>query len=183
MNLDEFYEKRPGSGVWYRPGDRGTHAYELRVCQNDECGAKFMGVRDGDKGRFCSHSCDSRHRRLSNAGYFGRHGRVKEVRGPAKNYLCVDGCGRQALDWSQIRRTTGQEPEDYKPRCRSCHHGYDIESWPRGEAKHNAKLTDGRVRGIRASVGVTGVELAEVHGVSPQTIQKARNGKTWKHIK
>jgi hypothetical protein len=51
----------------------------------------------------------------------------------------------------------------------------------RGESHANAKLTSEAVRDIRAS-GLVAELLAERHGVSPQTISRIRNRKSWKHV-
>lgn len=52
-----------------------------------------------------------------------------------------------------------------------------------GEARHNAKLTGGRVKIIRARhIGVSKTLLAKQFGVSISTISRALSGETWKHI-
>jgi hypothetical protein len=63
-------------------------------------------------------------------------------------------------------------------------------SWPRryperikrGEDHGQAKLCEADVRAIRAS-GETGIALAERYGVSDSVIFRAKNRKTWKHVK
>lgn len=114
--------------------------------------------------------------------YRGRHFRVARKRGPASQFPCVNGCGREAQDWSQIHGTTGEDPAHYEPRCRSCHVKYDKENPARGEAHGSAKLTEAKVRGIYVSVGATQRELAELHGVHHTTIKDIRLGRLWKHI-
>ena len=52
---------------------------------------------------------------------------------------------------------------------------------PRGEANHNAKLTDDAVRAIRASSERIYV-LARRYGVSDIIIARVRNGTGWKHV-
>lgn len=53
---------------------------------------------------------------------------------------------------------------------------------PRGEQKAAAKLTDEKVREIRASVGVTTAQLARDFGVDKSTIKAVREGTTWRHV-
>jgi hypothetical protein len=52
----------------------------------------------------------------------------------------------------------------------------------RGTRHANAKLTDARVRTIRASPA-THTDLARKYGVTKQVISAVRKGKTWKHVK
>lgn len=63
------------------------------------------------------------------------HKRVKKLRGPARDYACVD-CGVDAADWSfshyddvPCRTSWGaaysMNPDHYRPRCRPCHVKYD----------------------------------------------------------
>lgn len=51
----------------------------------------------------------------------------------------------------------------------------------RGEAHHDAKLTESAVRAILAS-SLSHVALAERYGVSRRAIYDVRSGRTWKHI-
>jgi hypothetical protein len=82
-------------------------------------------------------------------GYTAAHGRVKRVRGLAEALMCVD-CGGPATDWSLKKdarharaATSGREaglryshdPNDYDPRCRSCHGKYD--GWGRSDIGAN----------------------------------------------
>ena len=62
--------------------------------------------------------------------YFGRHWRLHQARGKAKNHDCAscaeDGIRKRALDWAQVHGETGDDPwTDYLPLCRSCHIRYD----------------------------------------------------------
>lgn len=179
-----FFERRPDSGIWYRSPKRGATSYEPRVCANPDCplpGGEFMGSRQKGRGQFCSNECKQRARRKPDARYHTLHQRVRRARGSASDQTCVD-CGQAAAEWSQIQGTTGQEPEHYEPRCEGCHTAYDTESHMRGEDSPNAQLSEARVRGIKASVGATQRELAEIHGVSRKTIHNVLNGKAWRHI-
>lgn len=55
---------------------------------------------------------------------------------------------------------------------------------PRGEAWHNSKLTEAKVREIRAAKasGLTFKELARIHNMSVMAIHKLVTRKTWAHI-
>jgi hypothetical protein len=52
---------------------------------------------------------------------------------------------------------------------------------PKGEERHNAILTEDRVRYIRAS-NERGIDLAERFGVKPTTVAAIRKRRLWKHI-
>lgn len=89
------------------------------------------------------------------------HANVRAARGKASMQDCID-CGKFALDWSHRHDTDPSDPNNYDPRCRSCHNKYD---GPRGGAKignnnaygnqnrlghtntaeHNAKLSQTRI--------------------------------------
>jgi len=68
-------------------------------------------------------------------GKQGAHDRVKALRGPASDRLCVE-CGHPADHWSLTTRPPGTwspNPEDYDPRCASCHKLFDNEWCSREE--------------------------------------------------
>lgn len=54
------------------------------------------------------------------------HRFIEEQKGRAAAYRCID-CGGAAKDWS-YKDPLGfsEDPDDYKPRCVSCHRKYDI---------------------------------------------------------
>lgn len=58
------------------------------------------------------------------------HRRVRRIKGKASEYKCVgDGtntCDRQAREWSNKDHLYSLNPNDYQPRCYSCHKKYDI---------------------------------------------------------
>ena len=73
--------------------------------------------------------------------YISAHNRVRQIRGHAKIYFCID-CTNQASDWSLKHDAPGMlvvkdgDPRyigslysldvmDYEPRCRTCHMKYD----------------------------------------------------------
>ena len=62
--------------------------------------------------------------REEHLAYRKRHRDVRRARGRADEFYCTD-CPEIARDWSQIHDTTGEDPFDYEPRCRSCHSVYD----------------------------------------------------------
>jgi hypothetical protein len=171
-----FYEKRPGSGVWYHRDKSAKYA--LRTCENRECGREFMGDRGKDRGRFCSMTCKAQSERQANPSYKARHERIYRARGCASQYPCAD-CGQPAAEWSQVHGTTGNDPGHYVARCKPCHTTYDGQF---GETHASATLTDAQVYGIWASTGATQQEIAELHGTTRETVSAIRTGRKWKHL-
>lgn len=49
------------------------------------------------------------------------HKRLHRKYGPASQFSCADGCGRQARDYSNETGNYTDDIADYRPRCRSCH--------------------------------------------------------------
>lgn len=70
--------------------------------------------------------------------YVSAHARLRRVRGPAKQFDCVD-CGQQAKEWSYCYTDANQQesssgpysadPSHYEPRCSSCHKTFDNRMW------------------------------------------------------
>lgn len=59
----------------------------------------------------------------------------------------------------------------------------DYSNAQRGEARHNAALTDAKVREIRAAAhSTTRAALARRYGVNITTICSVVDGRTWKHV-
>jgi ribosome-binding protein aMBF1 (putative translation factor) len=61
-------------------------------------------------------------------------------------------------------------------------HGRREKSYRRGDAHHNAKLTDDDVRAIRrdyAAGGISQYQLADRHGVSQGAISHVLRGRNW----
>lgn len=70
--------------------------------------------------------------------YHAAHKRIRLARGRAADHACID-CGGPARDWAfnhdtpeeRVRvdpvfgRTYSMDPDDYDPRCHSCHMKYD----------------------------------------------------------
>ena len=77
------------------------------------------------------------------ASYAAVHLRLRTERGPARTHPCVD-CGEGAHDWSyngldehEVRSPRGVysvNPNNYDPRCRSCHRQYDARMRKEGDA-------------------------------------------------
>jgi hypothetical protein len=74
-------------------------------------------------------------------GYIAAHERIKTRRGRASEYLCADGCGRQAHDWSYSHNSDDERVQAhgynagrvysldvwaYDPRCTTCHRKFDF---------------------------------------------------------
>ena len=68
---NEYYERRPGSGIWYRlpKTAKPASAYSRLTCGS--CDGEFMGLRRSRasssrlKGRYCSPECESIGKRTS----------------------------------------------------------------------------------------------------------------------
>lgn len=63
-------------------------------------------------------------------GYCSKHSRIRKIKGHASKCKCVgDGinkCDRYADDWSNVDHDYSLNPDEYQPRCRSCHIKYDF---------------------------------------------------------
>lgn len=53
---------------------------------------------------------------------------------------------------------------------------------PKGEAAHNSKLTEDDVREIRATTGMTQIEMGKKYGVHSSIISEILSGKRWSHV-
>ena len=120
--------------------------------------------------------------------YKGAHSRLFYVRGKASQHQCID-CSKQALDWSHIHGTDPDNPDNYEPRCRSCHLTYDHIGAGRtdrvGELNGRAKLSESDVREIRKMLanGVFQHRIAHIFDVSQAAIMCISTGRTWTHVK
>ena len=132
----------------------------------------------------CSRACGNElartARQAANPSYDVWHKRVKKARGPASGYVCVD-CGAPAEDWSTVNPSSPDVRVRFQPRCRKCHRDYDGIV---GEGNPRAKLTDEKVRALRArrADGLTYKQLAVEFGISDVSACAAVNGKTWAHV-
>lgn len=61
---------------------------------------------------------------MDRPGYFGCHRRVRQLRGPAREQVCVD-CGEQARHWAHIHDTDPGDAQNYQAMCQKCHFKYD----------------------------------------------------------
>jgi hypothetical protein len=74
--------------------------------------------------------------------YEGWHSRIRNARGSADGYQCVD-CGQQANDWSYDHASDSEttspdgpyalDMDHYQPRCRRCHIALDFAYVGRGQ--------------------------------------------------
>jgi hypothetical protein len=97
------------------------------LCEKHERRVRLYGDPDGQAERYIADELLT---------YFGAHRRVRLLRGPARQYRCVDGCGNQARDWSYDHACSREQvdsqglpfspdPNRYQPRCRACHIVFD----------------------------------------------------------
>jgi len=158
---------------------RGQSRYEQKHCP--VCGVLAMIRRDH---RSCSRACGYElaraARQTASPSYDVWHKRVKQARGPASGYPCVD-CGEPADDWSTIDPSSGDIRRRFQPRCRKCHRRYDGAA---GAGNPRAKLTDDTVRKLRArrADGLTYRQLAAEFGISDASACAAVNRKTWAQV-
>jgi hypothetical protein len=112
---------------------------KTRLCEIDGC----------DRKHFSSGCCEMHYRRMARTGvpgppekmrdfvlgvitsYSAAHAKLIRDRGPASQFPCID-CGEQAEEWSYRYNEPGEfawstDPDDYDPRCRSCHRKFDKE--------------------------------------------------------
>lgn len=125
-------------------------------------------------------------------GYRAVHWRLKQFRGPARDYLCVD-CPGQAEEWSYVgplENTYSTNPDDYQPRCRRCHRKLDIGPGRevsayrrRGESHPDARLMATDVAAIRAAVaaGESQSAVARRYGVTRQYVWDIKEGRARKY--
>jgi hypothetical protein len=158
---------------------RGQSRYEQKRCP--VCGVLAMIRRDH---RSCSRACGYElaraARQAASPSYDVWHKRVRQARGPASGYACVD-CGEPAQDWSTVDPSSGDVQGRFQPRCRTCHRRYDGAA---GAGNPRAKLTDDTVRKLRArrGDGLTYRQLAAEFGISDVSACAAVNRKTWAHV-
>ena len=103
---------------------------------------------------------------------------------------CPDGDRRDCVRPSHLwLGTTADNMADMVRKGKSAkgkRHGLAIhpESIRRGEHHHAAKLTDAKVREIRALIqsGMLGKDIATLYGVGPHIISSVKTKKTWRHV-
>jgi 5-methylcytosine-specific restriction endonuclease McrA len=81
--------------------------------------------------------------------------------------------------WGSERREA--ELAKCRPLCRDCHRAKTNTEIARGEQIGVAKLTEIKVREIRAS-NLPGRQLGRLYGVDEKAIRAIRRGTTWKHV-
>jgi hypothetical protein len=59
--FEGFYERRAGSGTWYRTSNEPGPSYRPAKCEHPKCGKPFMArrVARGVVARFCSRRCSN----------------------------------------------------------------------------------------------------------------------------
>lgn len=136
-------------------------------------------------------------RRKTPETYRQVHKRLVCDKGSASTHSCVD-CGGQAQGWSHDwptwedvaqdikhpRATFSTNLDAYVPRCKPCHTRLDHTpaAWNFGGGRAGGyKLTEADVVWIR-TCGLRSIYLAELFGVGPDTIWRARVGKSWKFL-
>ena len=72
-------------------------------------------------------------------GIVGRHRRIIKLKGKASDHLCID-CNKQAFDWSNVDHLYSLNPDDYQPRCKSCHNIFDIRYNNRPKNQYDKRL-------------------------------------------
>src|SRR6516225_3430523 len=158
---------------------RGPPKYQHQRCP--VCGTPAVIRRDH---KSCSRACGYQLARVTwqapNPSYDVWHHRVNKTRGPASRHACAD-CGSPAQDWSTVNPSSDDIEIRFQPRCRRCHRVYDGAV---GEGNRRAKLTNGKVRQLRArrADGLTYRQLAAEFGISDVTARAAVNRKTWAHV-
>lgn len=158
---------------------RGQPRYQWKHCP--VCGTLAL-IRRGHRScsRACGYQLSRAARQAADPSYDGWHHRVTKARGPASGYACVD-CGQPAQDWSTVNPRSDDIRARFQPRCRKCHRSYDGAT---GSGNPRAKLTDGKVRQLRAlrAAGLTYRQLAAEFGISDVSAWAAVNGRTWVHV-
>lgn len=127
---------------------------------------------------------------LDDPEYQANHRRVRKVRGDARFLPCVD-CKVCDSTWSHIKDTDKTDPDNYEPRCYSCHGKYDYTDERRTKlsatmAEKNGKLTAEDVLEIRrlyASGKISNQHtLARMYGISHPYVNGILHRRKWKHI-
>jgi hypothetical protein len=111
------------------------------------------------------------------------HARIRRERGLASEYECVD-CRSIADDWSWIHDSDRYNIWNYESRCHDCHVIYGLPLVIKGEDHYLSKLSDDKVRIIRAlhKRGDGQLSISKRFGVHPTTIRDVIKHKTWKHV-
>lgn len=101
--------------------------------ERGELSGKNNGMygRTGDKHPMFGRTGEKSHLWKEDDIKYGRkHKRIIEQKGKASDYKCVgDGinsCNKQARHWSNVDHLYSLDPDNYQPRCVSCHRKYDI---------------------------------------------------------
>lgn len=123
------------------------------------------------------------------------HSRLRDYRGSASNYQCMN-CDEQAAEWSCIGNKnfsdlSGGKPveysidiDDYVAMCHPCNVACGT---ARGEEHPNSRLTEEQARYLQERAAAENGQLpwdqlAHDLGVHPTTIRLAAQGETWSHL-
>jgi hypothetical protein len=125
-------------------------------CQCD-CGGTVITI-GGSLRRGAVNSCGCiRRNNHSHITYEAAHIRVKQAKGPAAEWPCID-CGEPAAEWSYDHADNVEyvcskryvlysiDPQRYQPRCRTCHKRHDMnrrgvaDSKPQTQTNPHTKL-------------------------------------------
>lgn len=146
---------------------------QSKTCKR--CGAvyhrKTHNPQDWSKQMFCSKKCFLQGEAFKQRGmpqprgensvawkgdaakYQAIHIWVRQQRGKASNFVCVD-CGKSADEWSNVDGKYRRILSDFIPRCRKCHRAFDqvtTKAWITKRKKYNYAKDEKaqRANGIR----------------------------------
>lgn len=138
-----------------------------------------------------------RKQRYGRIGYGYTHVLLRNTKGPAKEYLCVD-CNEQAAHWSlsayaeETLYEVGTRDEgkayshnldDYEPRCRRCHSAYDkkhrLMRGPEGFPKGAQRNMGDRKRGLCSVEGCDNPHGARGYCYIHYKREGRKNGGVW----
>lgn len=117
------------------------------------------------------------------ATYSGKHRRIRDTRGRAKDYVCVDCC-KPATQWSHIHGTDDGDAQNYEPRCVPCHMVYDGRVAPSVDRRARSEtygLTETQVVQIREMIAqrVVHREIALLFNLHPANVSHIKTGRAW----
>jgi len=101
--------------------------------------------------------------------------------------LCSN-CGTttaKRFEWANISGEYLRDVSDFKRLCCKCHRVFDVDSYPKGENKSNAKLSEKdvmRIRKLYMAEKYSQHKLGENFGVCAMTINRIILRKIWKHV-
>lgn len=161
---------------WSRKGDPLAVQYEVeiglpkkerferKVDKSSGCWVWLASLGSTGYGQF---SVDNRPRKAHRVSYEMYRGPI-----PAGIFVCHSCDNRLCVNPDHLFLGTSKDNlQDMASKGRSCH----------GESRHNAKLTDEKVRFVRNSTQ-SNRALARLCGVSEAAIRNAKAKRTWRHV-